>query len=201
MKLQALKCGALGFASLLALAMTPHAFAQTPPPQGGAGGANAAAGGNQNIQQETHGDWQLRCGNVPTGPAQGNNPPPQRKMCVISQEQTNQDAKQRVMAVEMIPDGQEVQATFILPFGLSLQKGVNLRIDNGTASGTLPFRTCLPIGCILPIRFDQKLAGDLRKGSKLNVTVTSDAGEEVTLAFSLSGFTKAINRAAELSKG
>jgi invasion protein IalB len=190
---------AFGLASLVSLAIASSAFAQTPPPGGAAG--NPGQGDNPNIQQETHGEWQVRCGNVPTGPASEGKPAPQRKMCVMSQEQTDDKSKQRVMAVEMIPDGQEIQATFILPFGLSLQKGVNLQVDNGTASGALPFRTCLPIGCILPIRFDQKLAADLRKGSKLNVTVTTDRGEEVKLAFSLSGFTKAIGRAGEMAKG
>jgi invasion protein IalB len=198
MKKNPLNLVALGLTGLLSMATVTTVLAQTPP-TGGAAGA-PQGGARPNIQQETHGDWQVRCGDVPAGPATGDAPPPHRKMCVMSQEQTDGDSKQRVMAVEMIPDGQEIQATFILPFGLSLQKGVNLQIDNGRASGVLPFRTCLPIGCILPIRFDPKLAGDLRKGSKLNVTVTTDAGEEVKLAFSLSGFTKAIGRASELAK-
>ena len=54
----------------------------------------------------------------------------------------------------------------VLPFGLALDHGVVLQVDDGAPGPVLRFRTCLPAGCVVPLSSDAKLVAAARKGTE-----------------------------------
>ncbi|MBZ9850375.1 invasion associated locus B family protein [Mesorhizobium sp. CA14] len=167
-------------ASLLSLAV---AFAQD----------TAALPGGATSLREGHADWTVSC-NLATQNGAG------VKVCALSQEQTDSQSRQRVLAMELRPAGEAVQGTLVLPFGLALDQGVTLQIDDGPTLPPLRFRTCLPGGCIVDLSFDAETLAILREGKSLKVKVIADGGKETVLALSLNGFPSAADRTVELLK-
>lgn len=150
--------------------------------------AQTLPGGASEIQ-ETHGDWRVTC-TSPNG----------TKVCAFTQQQTDKASRQLVIGIELkATSATKAEGTIILPFGLAVDKAVALRIDDGTAQ-TAPFRTCLPVGCVVAVVFDDALVANLRKGEILNVAATTDNGREAAFKISLNGFGSALARAADLSK-
>ncbi|MFC7396478.1 invasion associated locus B family protein, partial [Chelatococcus sp. GCM10030263] len=139
------------------------------------------------------GDWTVSCALVTQNGAPG-------KVCVLAQQQTTGQSGQRVLAVELRPREQTVEGTLVLPFGLDLDKGVALQVDDGPALTPLRFRTCLPGGCIVDLAFDAKTLPLLRKGSSLKIKTIADRGKETQLAVSLKGFPSALDRTTALLK-
>lgn len=178
-------CLAAGITSAEAAAVETM-LAQADPaeaPDGLLGGANALS--------ETHGDWTVNCTRV-----QGN------KLCSLSQQQLDTNRRQRLIAIElMATDASRTQGTLALPFGLLLKSGATLQIDDGVPAAPLPFRTCLPAGCLVPLDIDAKTLALLRQGTMLKISATAaDSGQPVTFNVSLNGFASALARTAELSK-
>jgi invasion protein IalB len=157
--------------------------------------AQEAAGlpGGATSVNESHGDWTVSCAVVP----QNGTP---NKVCALSQQQTNNQTRQRVLAVEFRPKEAGAEGTLVLPFGLALDQGATLQIDDGQALPGLRFRTCLPGGCLVDLRFDAKTLPSLRKGNSLKIKVTADGGGETQLAVSLKGFPGALDRTIALSR-
>jgi len=150
--------------------------------------AQTLPGGASEIQ-ETHGDWRVTCAS-PNG----------TKVCAFTQQQTNKDSRQLVIGIELKPTSStKAEGTIILPFGLAVDKPVVMRIDDGTTQ-TAHFRTCLPVGCVVPVVFDDALVERLRKGAILNVTAITDNGREAAFRIPLNGFGSALARTADLSK-
>jgi invasion protein IalB len=149
-------------------------------------------GGASNLN-ESHGDWAVTCAVVKQNGAPG-------KVCVLSQQQTTGQSGQRVLAVELRPQESTVDGTLVLPFGIALDKGVALQIDDGPALSPLRFRTCLPGGCVVDLRFDAKILPLLRKGTSLKIKAIADGGKETQLAVSLKGFPSALDRTIALSQ-
>lgn len=157
-----------------------------------AANAQAQTAENPSVTQETYRDWQVIC-RVPEGGT--------AKSCVMSQERVDNGTGQRVMAVELRPaETSGMHATFIMPFGLALQAGVSLQVDDKEPTPAIPFSTCIPVGCVLPVTLDNDVVKILRGANTLNMKIQTLAGEDMTLAFSLSGFTAATDRIAALSK-
>jgi len=151
--------------------------------------ATALPGGANSVQ-ETFESWTVSC--VQTGDA---------KRCALSQQQTDQQSRQRVLAIELnagAPD--KVEGALVLPFGLALDRGVTLQVDDGQAGPPLRFRTCLPVGCVVPLSFDAKLLAALRKGAALKVNAVADGGKDTPFTISLKGFPAALDRTAALAK-
>ena len=138
---------------------------------------------------ETFQDWTVVCGSGENG-----------RTCVMSQHQRKNDTRQLVLAAEFnMVTQDEVRGTLVLPFGLRLADGVILQIDEGDILATVPFGTCLPAGCLVPVAFDRDAVSALRSGAVLKLrAVAHDTGKTVQLGVSLKGFTAAQNRAAEL---
>ncbi|TPK96485.1 hypothetical protein FJ938_27220 [Mesorhizobium sp. B2-4-14] len=88
-------------------------------PRASSWGASGLPGGATSLR-EGHGDWTVSC-NLAT--QNGANV----KVCALSQEQTDSQSRQRVLAMELRPAGETVQGMLVLPFGLALEKGVTLR--------------------------------------------------------------------------
>jgi invasion protein IalB len=166
-------------ASCVALALTAlPAIAQAPQLPNGASSLN-----------ETYGDWRVSCVVAEAG-----------KRCAMSQTQAQANG-QRILAVELsAPSDNAVEGVLVLPFGLSLAAGVVLMADDSPPGPALPFRTCLPGGCLVELRFDASMLVALRAGMSLAVTATADTGGEVSMAIPLGGFAAALDRTAELSR-
>jgi invasion protein IalB len=147
--------------------------------------------GGATTLREGHGDWIVSCDVVTQNGAS-------RKVCGLSQVQTNTQSHQRILAVQLQPDGSVVGGTLVLPFGLDLGKGVSLQVDDGTVLASLPFRTCIPAGCLVNLNFDGKSVSALRAGNSLKVNVFPIGGEQMSLSISLKGFPGALDRTITL---
>jgi invasion protein IalB len=114
----------------------------------------------------------------------------------------NQQSGQTLVAIEMgTVEGNRVEGMLLTAFGLRLDAGVQLGIDGQKLGEPAPFLTCLQMGCLVPLAFDEVALSALKVGNMLEVTgVNSQNGEPVLVTLSLAGFTAAQNRTAELVK-
>lgn len=64
-----------------------------------------------------------------------------------------EEGGRRILALEITtaPGGEIATATLVLNFGLLLDHGVSLEIDDAAIENNLRFRNCVPAGCIVPI--------------------------------------------------
>jgi invasion protein IalB len=160
----------------------PASVAPHPQPQLLPGGASQL--------QETHGDWRVVCGQAATG-----------RVCALAQQQTKQDSRQLVLGIELNTTAADNGAgTLLLPFGIAVEKPVALQIDDAGQPLSLHVRTCVPVGCVVPLTLDSALVRALKNGKVWNVKVVADGGQELPLQISLNGFASAFDRTATLSK-
>ena len=151
--------------------------------------AGSLPGGASSLQ-ESFEDWQVHC------MAQA-----EARRCTMSQEQSSTQTHQRLLAIELSGgDGEKVDGILILPFGLSLQSGATVQLDDTEVVASLKFRTCLPAGCILPLSLDGGTVAALRKGTALTVNAVADGGAPATFKVSLKGFSGALDRVTSLLK-
>jgi invasion protein IalB len=152
-------------------------------------GANQALPGGASSLQEAHGDWRVACASQ-NGPTR----------CTLSQQLMDAESRQRILAIELtVPAPNRAEGTLVLPFGLALDKGIVLKVDDA-ASPTLRFRTCLPAGCIVTVIFDEKAIAALRSATTLTVAAVGDDTQEVSFGVSLKGFASAFDRTATLAR-
>jgi invasion protein IalB len=147
--------------------------------------------GGASSLQETYESWTVSCRIV-----EG------RKSCGLSQVRGNQQTGQRSFAIELHPprDG-KTEGTLVLPFGLALAAGIKLTLDDKPLGQTVPFSTCIPNGCLVPVSFPTVATDAIKKAKALTITATPSGGSEpVAFAIALEGFTAAFARAAELAK-
>ncbi len=107
-------------------------------------------------------------------------------------------SSQRILAIELRPVSGGIEGTLVLPFGLELAKGASFQIDDGQVGAPVAFRTCLPIGCTVPVTFDGSTVTALRSGTALKIKTTRDGGDELLLSISLKGFGGALDRTIAL---
>lgn len=182
--MQSAMCRLSGFFVAATLTFTAGAAARAQP----AGPVSGLPGGATSLN-ETYKDWRVAC-------AQEGN----LKRCVVSQVQTQQNG-QRLLAIEFnAPSGSTVSGTVILPFGLALDAGVALQIDEKPPAQSLRFRTCLPGGCLVSVSFDAQMLATLRAATALKLKAAADGGAAVPFSISLQGFATALDRAATLSR-
>ena len=158
---------------------------------GGAAVASAKDTGNgPSSLTETYEDWRVVC-------TQQN----ETRQCAFSQQQRQQNGR-TVLAIELVPaKNGTLSGTLLLPFGLALDKGVALALDDAPPAAALPFKTCLPSGCIAPLTLSAATAKSYRTGTAIKLTMAaSDTGKPVTLSISLKGFGPALDRTIALSK-
>jgi invasion protein IalB len=154
----------------------------------GAGTASSLPGGASALN-ETYKDWRVACAQQGTA-----------KRCALSQVQVHQNG-QRVLAIELnAPSGNTVAGTLVMPFGLALDSGVTLQIDEKPALQPVRFRTCMPGGCLLAVSFDGPTLVALRAGTALKVKAVADGGAAAPFSISLQGFATALDRVAALSR-
>jgi len=147
--------------------------------------------GGASALNETYRDWIVSCA-VQNG----------ARVCAASQAQTQQNSGQRVLAIEITTPSQgAATGTLVLPFGLALDAGVTLQVDDRPATKPLRFRTCLPAGCTVPLAFDPAMLTALRAGTTLKVRAVAAAdGAEALLPISLQGLAPALDRLTAIAK-
>lgn len=137
---------------------------------------------------ETYGDWTLNCG-TDKG----------TKFCTLSQAQVNKEG-QRAFAVELrtAKDGSS-EGTILMPFGLKLDAGVVLRLDDKDIGQGLRFSTCLAQGCLLPVSFPSAGIEAIRQAKTFTVGALNVSNNQlVTFSISLNGFAVALDRAVQV---
>ncbi|HEX8030891.1 MAG TPA: invasion associated locus B family protein [Vicinamibacterales bacterium] len=141
-------------------------------------------------EQETHGDWRVVCAT-----------PKDQKFCVFSQQLTDSASKQRVLGMELratAPD--RVIVAIVMPFGLAVDKPVRIKVDEGSPM-TVPFKTCLQVGCMVTATWEPGFVAALRKGTAIFINATTaDTNQDVAFRLSLNGFGSALDRTLVLAK-
>lgn len=144
--------------------------------------AGSALPGGASSLQENYQDWTLACQSTP------------QRVCIVSHQQLQQNG-QRVLAVELRRKGDgALSGNLLLPFGLMLDAGAALQIDDKAAQNPLRFSTCLPVGCVVPLDFDSKTIATLRAGTILKVKGKTIEPKDATFSVSLKGLGAAIDR-------
>jgi invasion protein IalB len=146
--------------------------------------------GGASSLRETYEDWIVSCVQR------------EGRHCLL-QHQQNQKNGQRILAVEVVgsADGKVAAGTLVLPFGLALDAGVSLQIDEKPSEAPLRFSTCLPAGCVVPLNFDGEFLAALRKGVTLKTMVkAANTNEPISFSVPLNGFSAAFDRVTALMK-
>jgi invasion protein IalB len=133
---------------------------------------------------ESYGDWAVACTTADEGAA--------KVGCAISQQQATQQGE-RFLSIELHLDADSAQGILILPFGLNVGAGVRFQVDDG-APTERPFRTCLPVGCVVELRLDAATLDAFRAGKAFDVVAQADKGGDATFAISLKGVADALAR-------
>ena len=138
---------------------------------------------------ETHGDWSVVCG------SQNN-----RKICTATSQLTDKASGRRIVGIELrAAAADRVAVTIVLPFGPAVDKPVTIRIDDSDPI-TVPFKTCVQIGCLATTTWELPVLAALRKGTVAFIgTIAADTGKDVTFRISLNGVGTAFDRALALS--
>lgn len=151
------------------------------------GGAQLPGGASS--VQESFQDWQVSCAIIDSV-----------KQCVMVQQQRQNTDNQLVLGVELNAPKKDgtVEGMLVLPFGMRLSSGITLQIDEQAALPSVAFSTCLPIGCLLPVSFDEATVAAARAGTSLKLSGVSNDGQPITFAVSLNGFAHALERLSKL---
>lgn len=150
----------------------------------------ALPGGASSLR-ESYQDWQVACSTRNDG-----------RICAMSQQQADPKAGRRVLAVEFsTTTAGELTGVLALPFGLALDAGVSIKVDDSSAAESLRFRTCLPAGCIVTFDLTGQFVTELRSGTTLSIIATpSDDSQPVAFSVSLTGFSAALDRLTALGR-
>jgi invasion protein IalB len=140
---------------------------------------------------ETYGDWTVNCRLVDG-----------QKQCLLLHAQGNGQTGQRVFAIELrIPKDGKTEGTILMPFGLKLDSGAILKLDDKDLGQGLRFSTCMPQGCLLPVSLPTVAVDAMKKAKMLTVaSLNASSGEVITFNVPLEGFAAAIARIAELGR-
>ena len=131
-------------------------------------------------------DWQVRCqGAAATSAAPS---------CFIFQAVFENDKNRQVMMfLVAYPQGQaQPRAVIILPLGIDLRGGIEVKIDEG-APQRYPFISCFQDGCQAHIELDDAALSRFKRGLKGVVAFRAlPDGRGVRLPVSFKGFTAAL---------
>lgn len=147
-------------------------------------------GGSSSLT-ETYDDWSVVC------QAQSDD-----TSCAVRQVQTSKQTGQTVLAIEILGTSEDrLSGSMLLPLGLALAQGAQLKIDDGDAGTAIAFTTCVPQGCVVPLDLDADTTAKLRAGETLTVnTVATNSTKPLALPVSLKGLSNALDRVSDLTK-
>jgi invasion protein IalB len=151
--------------------------------------AMAATGATPPLH-ERFGDWEVACAKAGTS-----------TRCAALQRQGTKapsgQSVQRTIAIELAPVTNGAIGTLLTPFGVDLARGVVLRLDK--SGPPLPFKTCLPTGCVVVLQFGKEAVEALRSRTVLHISfVTAGDGRAIVLPVSLNGLGQALDRSKVL---
>jgi invasion protein IalB len=140
---------------------------------------------------ESYGEWTVNCRLVDG-----------QKQCLLAHAQGNSQTGQRVFAIELrTPKDGKTEGTILMPFGLKLDSGAILKLDDKDLGQGLHFSTCVPQGCLVPVSFPVVATDAMKKAKVLTVaSLNLNSGEVVAFNVPLEGFAGANARIAELGK-
>ena len=99
------------------------------------------------------------------------------------------------------PKDGRAEGTILFPFGMKLENGAILRLDDKDLGQGLRFSTCLAQGCLLPISFPTVATNAMKTGKALTVAALNlSNGEPVSFNVSLTGFAAAFDRIAQIDR-
>jgi invasion protein IalB len=143
-------------------------------------------GGATSIR-ELRGAWILVCGYDA-----------EARACNLRQEQRDTASGRLVLIMELVPVGDDITGSLVLPLGVDLQKGVTLQVDDH-APMVGSFQACVAqLGCAVPVSLDEGQSRELAAGETLTATFTPVNAQAITYSVSLKGLSGALARAAEL---
>ncbi len=156
-------------------------------------GGQASAPG---IFSETHGDWIARCALRETADGQNIRECSMEQRLTWHNEESGQT--QSLLTVTLTPPQANGAAiTILTPFGLLLDRGIELQIDTGKGF-RLPFRTCLSVGCLAQGQLAGEILSQLRAGEILTARMAESTGTQLfQVQISLKGFAAASARLKE----
>jgi invasion protein IalB len=159
---------------------------QPPPTQPTPGpGAQGTAPSERVTRTEQHQDWLVRCGR-----------PGQSEVCEMVQQPVGEKGEPvMAVAVGKVPGNPNPGMIILLPLGIALPPGVELRIDGGAAIET-PVERCERQGCQVEMLLEPDLLTALKAGSRVTVDFhvhRQDGLQRVRVPFSLLGFTTALD--------
>lgn len=139
---------------------------------------------------ETFGGWVVTCGSD-NG----------KKFCTVMQAKVDAQTGQRVFAIELrAPKNGSAEGTILMPFGLKLENGVVLRLDDKDVAQGLHFSTCVAQGCLVPLTFPNASINAMGQAKTLTVGALSiNNDQSITFSVALEGFAAAISRAAQIA--
>jgi invasion protein IalB len=139
---------------------------------------------------EVFGSWTVEC-RITDG----------RKACALSQAQGNAQTNQRVFAIELrAPKDGRTEGAILMPFGLKLENGAVLQLDDKQLGQNLRFSTCYPQGCLIPISFPTVATDAMKTGKTLTAAALNlSNGDPVSFNISLNGFAEALARISQLA--
>ena len=140
----------------------------------------------QTYVKDVHGDWEVRCTKAPEG---------QSDRCTLYQLLRQADGNPiSEISLFSLPPGQQAVAgaTIITPLESLLQKGLQMRVDDGETK-IYPFSFCNRVGCHARVGLTAIELAGLERGSEAFLIISALAKPEqpIEISVSLSGFTAA----------
>ncbi|CAD5271972.1 Invasion protein IalB, involved in pathogenesis [Bosea sp. 21B] len=139
---------------------------------------------------EVYGDWTVDC-RINDG----------QKLCLLTQSQGDSRTNQRVFAIELrAPKDGRAEGTILMPFGVKLENGAVLKLDEKDLGQGLRFSTCVPAGCLLPISFPTVATDAIKGGKTLTAAALNlSSNDVVSFNIALNGFGPALDRLVQLA--
>lgn len=130
-------------------------------------------------------DWRVRCSQQEENVAVGG--------CFIFQSVVNNQTQKPVMQIVIgyLATDKSPAAVVTLPLGVRVAPGILLQVDQNEAL-KLPFERCLPDGCRVQFKLEDNQLASLKAGIGGRIAFQDGSGQNITLPFSLKGFTAAL---------
>ena len=140
---------------------------------------------------ETYNEWTVSCRLVDG-----------LKQCLLAHTQASNQTGQRIFGIELrTPKDGKTEGTILMPFGLKLDSGTTLKLDDKDLGQALRFSTCVPRGCLVPVSLPTGATDAMKKAKKLTVaSLNLNGGDVIAFNVPLEGFAAATARVAELVK-
>ena len=150
-------------------------------------GANAEAP----QQNETHGDWTVRC-------VERTNLPP----CDMIQIASNKDSGDQVMQFSIAHAGKAdfFAIQFLVPLGVRIDEGAAIKVDERAPITDYGFTRCAAEGCYIEKAVGHKDLDTFRQGKAGILVMLEKGGEPLAVPISFDGFTDALKVVEERNK-